>query len=113
MKKKLLKTTFTEKLEEVTKFFLIFQKTYKSKEKFPSDNRVSRCSQNNRQVLIGKETAKSRTKNEKLQKIKRKSSNFRHFFVIILNKKMILTHKNVTNCYHNIAQVEGLSSIPI
>ena len=55
MKKKLLKTTFTEKLEKVTKFFNI-SKTYKSKEEFPSANRVSRCSQNNRQVMIGKET---------------------------------------------------------
>ena len=53
--KKLLKTTITEKLEKVT-IFLIFQKTYKSKEKFPSANRVSRCSQNNRKVIIGKET---------------------------------------------------------
>ena len=55
MKKKLLKTTFTEKREKVTKFFNI-SKTYKSKEKIPSANRVSRCSQNNRQVIIGKET---------------------------------------------------------
>ena len=55
MKKKLLKTTFTEKLEKTTKFFIIW-KTYKSKEKFPSTNSVSRCSQNNRQVIIGKET---------------------------------------------------------
>ena len=55
MKKKLLKTTFTEKLEKLQNF-LIFQKTYKSKEKFPSTNRVSRCSQNNKQVIIGKET---------------------------------------------------------
>ena len=55
MKKNLLKTTFTKKLEKVTKFFNI-SKTYKSKEKFPSTNRVSRCSQNNRQVRIGKET---------------------------------------------------------
>ena len=54
MKKKLLKTTFTEKLEKVTTI-LIFQKTYKSKEKLPSANRVSRCSQNNKQVIIGKE----------------------------------------------------------
>ena len=36
------KTTFTEKLEKVTNFFII-SKTYKSKEKFPSANRVSRC----------------------------------------------------------------------
>ena len=55
MKKKLLKITFTEKLEKVTKFFNI-SKTYKTKENFPSANRVSRCSQNNRQVIIGKET---------------------------------------------------------
>ena len=55
MNKKLLKTTFIEKLEKVTKFFNI-SKTYKSKEKFPSANRVCRCSQNNRQVIIGKET---------------------------------------------------------
>ena len=55
MKKKLLKTTFTEKLEKVTKFFNI-SKTYKSKENIPSANRLSRCSQNNRQVIIGKET---------------------------------------------------------
>ena len=54
MKKKLLKT-FTEKPEKVTKFFNI-SKTYKSKEKFPSINRVSRYSQNNRYVIIGKET---------------------------------------------------------
>ena len=55
MKKKLLKTTFTEKQEKVTKFFNI-SKTYKSKEKFPSANRLSRCFQNNRQVIIEKET---------------------------------------------------------
>ena len=55
MKKKLLKTTFTEKLEKVTKFFKI-SKTYKSKEKFASANRVTGCSQNNRQVIIGKYT---------------------------------------------------------
>ena len=55
MKKIALKTTFTEKLEKITNFFNI-SKTYKSKEKFPSANRVSRCSQNNRQVIIGKET---------------------------------------------------------
>ena len=47
MKKKLLKTTFTEKLEKNTKYFNI-SKTYESKEKFPSANSVSRCSQNNR-----------------------------------------------------------------
>ena len=34
MKKKLLKTTFTEKLEKVTKFFNI-SKTYKSQKIFP------------------------------------------------------------------------------
>ena len=55
MKKMLLKTTFTEKLEKVTTFFNI-SKTYKSKEKSPSAKMVSKCSQNNRQVLIGKET---------------------------------------------------------
>ena len=55
MKKKLLKITFTEKPEKVTEFFNI-SKTYKSKEKFLSANRVSRCSQKNRQVIIGKET---------------------------------------------------------
>ena len=37
--KKLLKTTFTEKLEKVTKFLNI-SKAYKSKEKPPSVNRV-------------------------------------------------------------------------
>ena len=76
--KKLLKTTFTEKLEKDTKFFKI-SKTYISKEKFPSTNRVSRCSQNNRQVIIGNETKPKTEKNEKLQKIKKNSSNFRHF----------------------------------
>ena len=55
MKKKPLKNTFTKKLEKVTKFFNI-SKTYESKEKLPSAKRVSRCSQNNRQVIIGKET---------------------------------------------------------
>ena len=54
MKKKLLKTTFTEKLEKNTKYFNI-SKTYESKEKFPSANSVSRCSQNNRKVIKGKE----------------------------------------------------------
>ena len=49
--KKLLKTTFTEKLEKVTKFFNI-SKAYTSKEKFHSANRVSRCSENNRKVII-------------------------------------------------------------
>ena len=55
MKKKLLKTTITAKLEKLLNF-LMFQKTYKSKEKFDSANRVFICSQNNRQVIIGKET---------------------------------------------------------
>ena len=41
MKKKLLKTTFTEKLEKVIKFFKI-SKAYKSKQKFPLANSVSR-----------------------------------------------------------------------
>ena len=48
------KTTLTEKLEKLTKFFNI-SKTYKSKEKFPSAKMVARCSQNNRQVKVGKE----------------------------------------------------------
>ena len=57
MKKKLLKITYTEKLEKVTTFFNISKTyTYKHREKFPSANRVSRCSQNNRQVIIGKES---------------------------------------------------------
>ena len=43
MKKKLLKTTFTEKLERVTELFDI-SKTYKSEAKLPSANRVSSCS---------------------------------------------------------------------
>ena len=43
MKRKALKTTFTEKLEKVTKISNI-SKTYKTKEKFPSTNMVSRCS---------------------------------------------------------------------
>ena len=47
------------------------------------------------------------------KKNKKNSSNFCHFFVIFLNKKMTLTHKTVTNCYHKIAQVEGVSSIHI
>ena len=51
MKTKFLKTTFTKKLGKVIKFFNI-SKAYKSKEKFPSDNRVSRCSQSDRQVII-------------------------------------------------------------
>ena len=50
--KKLFKTAFTEKLGKVTKFFNI-SKAYKSEEKIPSVKRVSRCSQNNRQVIIG------------------------------------------------------------
>ena len=57
--------------------------------------------------------AKNRKKNEKLQKIKKNSSNFLHFFVIFFNKKMTLTHKIVNNCYHKISQVEGVSPIPI
>ena len=52
MKKKLLKPTCTKKLEKVNKFFNI-TKAYKSKEKFLSANRASRCSQNNRPVIIG------------------------------------------------------------
>ena len=55
MKKNSSKTTFTEKLEKVTKLFTI-SKTYKSKEKFPSASRLSRYSQNNRHVIRGKET---------------------------------------------------------
>ena len=58
-----------------------------------------------------KNLAKNRKKNEKLQKIKKNSSNFRHFFHIS-QQKMILTHKTVTICYHKIAQEEGVSSIP-
>ena len=71
MKKKLLKTTFTEKLKKVTKFFNI-SKAYKSKAKFPSANRKYRCSENNRQVITGKETKLKTEKNEKLQKKLRK-----------------------------------------
>ena len=52
MEKKALKSTFTENLEKIMKFFNI-SKAYKSKEKFPSANSVSRLSQNNRQVIIG------------------------------------------------------------
>ena len=48
----LLQTTWTKKLEKVNKFFNI-AKAHKSKEKFLSANRVSRCSQNNKQVIIG------------------------------------------------------------
>ena len=51
MKRKLLKTTFTEKLEKVIKFSKISE-AYKSKEKLLSANSVSRCSQNNKQVII-------------------------------------------------------------
>ena len=67
MKKKLLKTTFTEKLEKVTKFFNI-SKTYKSKKNILSANRVSRCSQNNRQVIIGKESLLKTEKKRKTAK---------------------------------------------
>ena len=52
MKKELLQTTCTKKLEKVSKFFSI-TKAYKSKEKFPSVNRVPIYSQNNSQVMIG------------------------------------------------------------
>ena len=45
-------TTFTKKLEKVLKFFNI-SKAYKSKEKFLPANTVSRCSQTNRQAIIG------------------------------------------------------------
>ena len=68
MKKKLLKTTFTEKLEKVTKF-QHFKKHINPK-KFPSANRVFRCSQNNRQVIIGKET---QLKTEKKRKTAKKN----------------------------------------
>ena len=50
---------------------------------------------------------------EKLQKIKKNSSNFSPFLSYFSNRKMILTHKTATNCYQNIAQIEGVSSIPI
>ena len=49
MKKKLSKTC-TKKIEEISKFLKI-TKAYKSKEKFFSANRASRCSQNNRQAI--------------------------------------------------------------
>ena len=72
MKKSSSKKTFNEKLEKVTKIFNI-SKRYKSKEKFPSANRVSRCLKNNRQVIIGKKTSlktQKKTKNcKKLRKI--------------------------------------------
>ena len=70
MKKRALKNNSLKKLEKVTKFFNI-SKTYKSKERIPSANRVSRCSQNNRQVIIRNETClKTKTKNckKKLRK---------------------------------------------
>ena len=76
MKKKYEKKLSLKNWKKLLIFFYI-SKTYESKEKFPSANRVSRCSQNNRQVIIGNEKTE---KNEKLQKIKKNSSNFRHFF---------------------------------
>ena len=114
MRKKLLKTTFTENLEKNTKFFKI-SKTYKSKEKFPSANRVSRCSQNNRQASHNRHRnlAKNREKTKNCKKLRKIVPIFAIFCHISQQKKMILTHKFVTNCYHKIAQVEGVSSIPI
>ena len=67
MKKKLLKTTFTEKLEKVTRFFNI-SKAYKSKEKFPSVNRVSRCSQNKSHNRL-RNFAKNRKKAKNCKKL--------------------------------------------
>ena len=112
MKKKLLKTTLLKNWKKLLNF-LTFQKTYKSKEKFPSAHRVSRCSENNRQIIIGKEIYLKTEKNEKMQKVKKKKFQFSPFFCHISQQKMILAHKTATNCYHNISQVEGASSIPI
>ena len=47
-----MKTTCTKKVEKVNKFS-ITTKAYKSKKKFLSSNRVSKCSQNNSKVMIG------------------------------------------------------------
>ena len=66
MKKKLLKTTCTKKLEKVSKFNIT--KAYKSKDKFFSANRASRCSQNKRQVIIVYETCLKKQKNRKTAK---------------------------------------------
>ena len=68
------------------------------KEKFFSANRVSRCSQNNRQVIIVIETC---LKNEKLEKVREKCK-FSPFFDIFLNKKMRHIDKIVTTCYIKI-----------
>ena len=68
MKKKLLKTTCTKKLEKVSKFLNII-KAYKYKAKFFPANRASRCSQNNRQIMKSmKLVSKNRKKPQKLQK---------------------------------------------
>ena len=55
MKKSSEKQLSLKKWKKLLIFFTI-SKTYKSKEKSHSAKMVTRCSQNNRQVLIGKGT---------------------------------------------------------
>ena len=93
MKKKLLKTTSTKKLEKVNKLFI--SKACKSKEKFLSTNKVSRCSQNNRKVMIGEETCLKNKKKRKTAKTWKNSSNFRHF-CRVSQQKIITTKKFIT-----------------
>ena len=62
-----LKTTCTKELEKVSKILNI-TKAYKSKEKFFSANRASRCAQNNRQDIIVYDTCLKKQKTRKIAK---------------------------------------------
>ena len=45
-----------------------------------------------------------------MQKLRKIVPIFAIFLSYFSSKKMILTHKTVTNCYQKFAQVEGVSS---
>ena len=64
----------------------------------------------NRQRNLAKNRETKKTAKKKLRKI---VPIFAIFLSYFSTKKTILTHKTVINCYHKIAQAEGVSSIPI
>ena len=66
MKKNMFfKTTCTKKLDKINNFLNI-TKAYKSKENILSAKEESRCSQDNRQIIIERETClKSKNKKQK------------------------------------------------
>ena len=55
--------------------------------------------------------AKNRKKRKTAKNKKKIFSISANFLSYFSTKKMIFTHKTVTNCYHKIAELEGVSYI--